>query len=123
MVAPDPSPYYAIPPGQTLERPPHRLRCAGCGSTDVIFDARTDGYDGRLNGGAAYESGETGEAFTQATYEVIAMPTYNISLEELTELAPMAGPAANPADLFDWFNLVGKPDGDAPPFEWSYECA
>ncbi|HZZ89493.1 MAG TPA: hypothetical protein VFE13_14275 [Caulobacteraceae bacterium] len=128
VIAPDPSPYYKVAPGQTIDRPPHRLRCAGCGATEVIFDTRSDGYDGKLNGGGRYESGEAGETFTDAPYEVIAYAVYNIGLEELEELAPRAGPDAKPSDLFDWFNLLALPVGSGTAwdsevaFEWDYRC-
>src|SRR5688572_27163522 len=38
-------------------RPPHRLECVSCNHAVPLFDARTQGYDGVLNGGCAYESG------------------------------------------------------------------
>jgi hypothetical protein len=123
IFAPDPSPFYEVLPGQRVDRPPHRLKCAGCGAIETVLDVRKHGYDGRLNGGAAYESGVVGEEFTDSLFRIIVTPHYNISLEELTELAPQAGPGMTASDLFDWFNIIGKPVGAAAEFEWSYECA
>ncbi len=121
-VAPDPSPYPRVAPGQKLLRPPHRLKCERCGATDTIFDARTDGYDGILCGGGPYESGETGERFTDVVCKIEAQATYNIDLDELNELAAQAGPAVKATDLFDWINIIATaPDGEK--LEVDYECA
>jgi hypothetical protein len=122
-VAPDPSPQYGVEPGGIWRRPPHRLRCAHCGATGSIFDTRTDGYDGILNGGGPYDSGSTGEVFGDAPAKVEVFATYNILLDELKELAAAAGQGVKPTDLFDWFNIVVTPNDGSKPFELDYECA
>jgi len=119
-VAPDPSPYFAIEPGQTLFQPPHRLKCTSCGDERALFDVRTQGYDGVLNGGGAYESGTTGEAPIPGVFNVVVTACYNIELNELIELAHDA--KVNASDLFDWLTIVGTSTG-GEQIELSYECA
>jgi hypothetical protein len=88
----------------------------------TIFDARTDGYDGILNGGGPYESEKGEHRFTDVICKVVLSPTYNIEVEELQELAAGAGPHVKATDLFDWINIIATlPDGE--PFEVDYECA
>lgn len=120
--ATDPSPHHDVEPGGAVLRPPHRLRCAHCGSTAPIFDARTDGYDGILSGGGPYQSGVTGEVFGGAPCKVEIYATYNIGLGELQELAAAAGSGVKPTDLFDWFNILLTPTDGGEPFELDYEC-
>lgn len=120
-VAPDPSPYYQIAPGETLWRPPHSLKCTGCGTAATVFDARKNGYDGVLNGGCAYESGDQGEAFVPGVFKVKISATYNIDLDELTGLAREA--KVRPPDLFDWLVIHGDAADGGKAFELGYECA
>jgi len=123
VVAPDPSPYYGLAPGDIFLRPPHRLRCSHCGNAGTIFDARTDGYDGILGGGCAYESGSEGEDFAAGPFKVIVSATYNVEGSELDELAASAGGGAKATDLFDWLTIIATPVGGGSPLELSYECA
>ena len=119
---PDPSPYPHAAPGEQILRPPHRLKCERCGAVATIFDARTDGYDGVLNGGCTYASGESGEQFSDVVCKVVVAATYNIDLTELQELAAKAGPAVKATDLFDWINIIASAPG-GEPLELDYECA
>lgn len=121
IVAPDPSPYYGVRPGQTLWLPPHNLKCVNCESVAKAFDARTDGYDGIVNGGNAYESGTDGEAFVAGIFNITITVIYNNDLDEQIEPAQEAG--VQPSDLFDSFVIRGTPVGDGKPFEEVYECA
>lgn len=121
LIAPDPSPYYGLDPGETFNRPPHRLACDGCGVVQTIFDIRTDGYDGVLNGGGATESGDSGEAQILNSSTVTITLIYNIDLEELQEYAAEEG--RHPSDLFDVFLLNGVPLDGGPPLHLVYECA
>jgi hypothetical protein len=120
-VAPDPSPYYRVSPGETLWRPPHNLKCVNCGGEAKLFDARTDGYDGICNGGCSYESGTEGEAFVPGNFKVTVIPIYNIELSELMESAAQF--KVQTPDLFDAIVIQGEPVGDGEPFETNYECA
>ncbi len=121
-VVPDPSPYPHKAPGQKVLRAPHRLKCERCEATDTIFDARTDGYDGILNGGGPYQSGEGSERFTDIVCKIVVGATYNIDLEELQDIAASAGSQVKATDLFDWINIIANaPDGE--PLELDYECA
>jgi hypothetical protein len=86
-----------------------------------LFDVRTQGYDGVLNGGGAYESGTEGKAFIPGHFHVIVAFTYNTELEELRELAREARVPVS--DLFDWISIVGMATDSAPNIELSYECA
>ena len=122
-IAPDPSPYPRAAPGEKILRPPHRLKCERCEATDTIFDARTDGYDGVLCGGGPYESGQTGERFTDIVCRIAVGATYNIELEELRELAAGAKSDVKATDLFDWINIVATPLEGGKPLELDYECA
>jgi hypothetical protein len=119
----DPSPHADVAPGETLLRPPHRLRCADCGDVSTIFDARTDGYDGVLNGGCRYESGESGEVFSEGRYRVAADPTYNIELEELEQIATQVGGGVKATDLFDWINIHAESLDGGEAIDFGYECA
>lgn len=121
IVAPDPSPYYAIEPGQTFFRPPHRLRCSSCGAEAALFDVRTQGYDGVLNGGGSYESGTDGEAPIAGQFKVTVAVCYNAEFEELSELAEEANVSVS--DLFDWITITGTPVNGGENIELSYECA
>lgn len=121
LIAPDPSPYYGLEPGDTFNRPPHRLACEGCGEIHTLFDIRTDGYDGVLNGGGATESGDSGEAPIVGASAVTITLIYNIELDELQEYASEEG--RHPSDLFDAFVLYALPLDGSPPLELVYECA
>lgn len=120
-VAPDPSPYFGIAAGETLYRPPHRVECVHCKEVREIFDARVHGYDGVLNGGCTYESGTRGEGSIPGEHQVLVSFTYNIELEELSELAEEANVGV--ADLFDWIEIKGSPVDIGEPVTWAYECA
>jgi hypothetical protein len=120
-IAPDPSPYYLIPPGATFQRPPHSLECTRCSARSIVFDARKHGYDGVLNGGCTYESGDDGEAFVPGEFKVVVTLTYNAELPELQELAAEA--KVQSADLFDWFAIKGVRLDGGEPFKIDYECA
>jgi hypothetical protein len=121
IVAPDPSPYFAVAPGETVWRPPHSLMCAHCGAGGRVFDARTNGYDGVLNGGCSYESGNTGERDLEGVFKVTIALAYNTELPELLEAAQEA--KVGMADLFDWFTISGEPVDGGRPIELDYECA
>ena len=121
LIAPNPSPYYLIKPGETIRRPPHSLECVGCATKSCIFDARRDGYDGVLNGDCSYESGEDGEAAISGEFRVTISLAYNTELSELIESANSA--AVAPSDLFDWFAIEGKSIGGGELFAEDYECA
>ncbi len=101
--------------------PPHDLKCLGCAKDARIFDARTDGYDGILNGGSAYVSGEDAKVLLDQRVNVAVTLTYNLNLDELTQLAADAG--VQPCDLFDWITIECEPMDGARSFDFSYECA
>ena len=86
-----------------------------------MFDVRTQGYDGVLNGGGAYESGTEGKAFVPGRFHVVVAFTYNTELEELRGLAREA--RVGVSDLFDWISIVGTASDSVPNIELSYECA
>lgn len=121
IVAPDPSPYYAIEPGQTFFRPPHKLRCVSCDAEADLFDIRTQGYDGVLNGGGSYESGTDGEAPIAGHYKVTVAVCFNTEFDELSELAEEANVSVS--DLFDWITITGTPVNGGENIKLSYECA
>ncbi len=105
-------------------RPPHRLRCARCGATGMLFDPDKDGYNGVLCGGSDQPSGTGGEIFTPTPMKTYVAPTYNVYLPELQELAAQAGGGVKPSDLFDWINIIqADPPGDTYALELDYECA
>ena len=89
----------------------------------MIFDAHTDGYDGVLNGGCAYESGSDGEEFSPGSYEVTVCVTYNIDASELDELASSAGAEVKATDLFDSLSITATSVSGGPHLEFHYECA
>ena len=108
---------------ETNLRPPHRLKCANCGATGMLFDPNTDGYNGILCGGSDQPSGQVGEIFTPTAMNTYVAPTYNVYLPELTELAAQAGGGVKPSDLFDWINIIqAAPGADAYALELDYEC-
>ncbi|HEX4862034.1 MAG TPA: hypothetical protein VFV07_12415 [Rhizomicrobium sp.] len=119
--APNPSPYFGIAPGQVLLLPPHDLVCGGCGTRARLFDARSDGYDGVLNGGCTYESGEGEDALSGEEYVFVIGFGYSIEWSELAELAQEAG--VDPADLFDSIVIGGTSPGGGQDFSLDYECA
>ena len=121
LIVPDPSPYFAVGPGEVLFRPPHRLECAFCRAGGVVFDARTQGYDGVLNGGCAAESGSGDDTAVPGTFEVNVALFYNIELDELEDLATEVKVA--PSDLFDWISIRGTSTSGREVFEVGYECA
>ena len=121
LVAPDPSPYSGIEAGQTFFRPPHRLRCTTCGTEGPLFDVRTQGYDGVLNGGCTYESGDKDESSIPGDFRIVVSVFYNIEIEELKEIAREAG--VNVSDLFDAIAIFGSKVGIGDDIELSYECA
>ncbi|WOI54397.1 hypothetical protein [Parvularcula sp. LCG005] len=121
IVAPDPSPYYAVEPGQTFFRPPHKLRCSSCGAEAALFDVRKDGYDGVLNGGASYESGTDGEEPIAGQFKVTVAVFFNVEFDELSELAAEANVSIS--NLFDCITIKGTPVNGGEDVELSYECA
>lgn len=121
VVAPNPSPYFDVQPGETLYRPPHNLKCVLCGAEASLFDVRTQGYDGVLNGGGTYESGTEGKAFMPGLFHIVVSLAYNAELAELRELADEASVRAS--DLFDWIAIHGKATDGGQNIELSYECA
>jgi hypothetical protein len=121
LLVPEPSPYFGLEPGETLNRPPHRLRCTSCGTEAPLFDARTQGYDGVLNGGCACESGGTGETPIPGEFKIVAAFLYNIEMAELEELAAEAN--VKPSDLFDAFGFTGSPANGGQEVDFNYECA
>jgi len=124
IVAPNPSPYFDVAPGATLWRPPHSLKCTHCGTGGRVFDARTNGYDGVLNGGCGYESGETGEQEVKGVFKVTIGLAYNTIDADIPELLDAAQEAkVGVADLFDWFTIDGEPVDGGQPIEFGYECA
>lgn len=124
LVVPNPSPYHLVNPGETLYRPPHSAECVRCGHHASIFDARTDGLDGVLNGGCAYESGLDGKARFPAELKLRVSLTYNVEPEDVHELHEMAAEAeVAPADLFDWIAIVGTTADGGAVFSVDYECA
>jgi hypothetical protein len=86
-----------------------------------LFDVRTQGYDGVLNGGGAYESGTEGKAFIPGRFHVVVGFIYNIDLTELEQLASEARVSA--PDLFDWISIVGTATDGSANVELGYECA
>ena len=124
LVAPDPSPYYGVSPGETLQRPPHRLECSSCGHSSVLFDLRRHGYDGVLGHGSGYETGGEGEEevpLPEGPFSIEVTFGFSIEMDELREIAEEAG--ISPSDLFDWITITGKPANDGIEFELDYECA
>lgn len=121
LVAPDPSPYYMVQPGETNHRPPHKLKCASCGAEGQLFDVRTQGYDGVLNGGCSYESGTDGEAAIPGEFRVVVQVLYQAELDELAEFAREAN--VNVSDLFDGLTIVGTSVGGGESIFLAYECA
>jgi hypothetical protein len=122
VLVPDPSPYYAMAPGETFHRPPHRLRCASCHAETALFDGRTQGYDGVLNDGFAVDSGSEGEAAIPGQFKVSVAFYYNIERDELLELSTEAN--VIPSDLFDAISIVGDPAADGGiKIALDYECA
>lgn len=86
-----------------------------------MFDARTQGYDGVLNGGCTYESGETGEEPREGEFAIRIEFIFNIETDELNKIS--AEESVNPADLFDALDIVATPVGEGAEFSLSYECA
>lgn len=124
LIAPDPSPYAELAPGETFNRPPHTLRCTRCATERLLFDARKHGYDAVVNDAAAYESGVEGvdaKAFIADHFKIIASFFYNIDLHELNDHAHRA--KVTPSDLFDWVVISGSAADGADDLELSYECA
>jgi hypothetical protein len=121
LIAPEPSPYFEVAPGEVIYRSPHRAECVRCGEVGSIFDGRSDGYDGVLNGGCSYETGAGDMVSRSAECAVTVSLTYNCDLAELREFAVEAG--VHPADLFDWIAIVGQPTDGGVGFAVDYECA
>jgi hypothetical protein len=122
-IAPDPSPYYMLEPGQTLYRPPYSLKCMECGKKALLFDIRKHGYDAVLNDIASYESGEEGESETavDGDFNVTVSVGYNVELEELLELAAEA--SVQPQDLFDTISINGINASGDILFAADFECS
>jgi len=121
LIAPDPSPYYEVAPGQVLLRPPHQAKCINCGAGGQVFDPRTDGYDAVLNQCSAYECGDDGEDFATTAFRVTVSITFNVDLSELREYAAEAD--VEVVDLFDWITVQGESENPEIRFEQGYECA
>jgi hypothetical protein len=121
LIAPDPSPYSGLAPGEVFLRPPHRANCVNCGVIEQIFDPRVDGYDAILNDVSGYECGDEGETFAPSAFQVMVSLTFNAELSELREYATEAG--VEVVDLFDWIAVQGDTGNPSVRFEEGYECA
>jgi hypothetical protein len=96
------------------------LRCIQCGFVGRIFDARINGYDGVLNGGCTYESGDEDKAFVVGKFKVRISFGYS-DFDELKELAEEVG--VHPPDLFGSVSISGVDVEGREEFYISYECA
>lgn len=121
VIVPDPSPYYGLEPGETHVRPPHDLRCAACGKTDVVFDPRRHGYDGALGHPPSYECGDVEGEPSPGVYRVTVSLGFNIDWDELSEIAREYD--VPPYDLFDVISLRGDPVVGEELLSFDYECA
>ena len=88
---------------------PVTFTCAACGRSVVFFDSQRDGYDGRLNDGAAYEQGEASEPSTcqkcgNTSATLLCGLGYNIDFEEEGELDLL--PEAQ--NYFDAIDINGR---------------
>ena len=117
----DPSEFSGAALGDTLFRPPHRLKCLTCQRAAPLFDVRKHGYDGVLGHLPSYESGDEGEAPHEGAFTVVVSFAYNAEAEELDEIASEAG--VRPADLFDWITILAKNTDTGEVTEFGYECA
>ena len=106
-------------PGEVMHRPPHSALCTSCGTNINVFDARIHGYDGVLNEGCSYDSGEGAAAIIAHNAEVKLTPAYSIDDEELSELAEEAG--VPKSELFDAITIIAS--GSDSTVELFYECA
>ena len=120
-VAPDPSPYAGVAPGETVYRPPWSARCIECGAEKTIFDTRTAGYSRVLNGasGDVRRADEPTEETGAATVYVSLI--YRAKLDELTD--PAARAKAAPADLFDAVHIRGVSPHAETIFEVWQACS
>lgn len=116
-VAPDPSPYAGVAPGETVHLPPWSVRCIECGDEEMIFDPRSAGRDRVLNGvsGDARNPDEPTDE-TGATTVYVSL-IYHAEFDELKGLATKAHVPR--ADLFDAVHIRGAaPNGETAFEEW-----
>jgi len=116
-VAPDPSPYPGVAPGETAHLPPWSVRCIECGAETIIFDPRTAGYGRVLNGASGDARGDDEPTEETGAASVFLSLIYRSALDELTD--PAAKANVPPADLFDAVHLRGaSPHGETIFEEW-----
>lgn len=101
--------------------PPHSAECVACGRRAQIFDPRTDGYDGVLNGGCAYRSGNGNPVAGPGELTLKIGVGYNIDPVELAELGTQYD--VHPSDLFDAINICAYAADGTDEFDLIYECA
>lgn len=116
--------YAGLSEGDILERDPHDVECAACGERHLVFDQGKHGYDGALGHGRSYELG-TGESkpiiCNADSYNVELLFTYNISLDELNEIAAEDGLSIQ--DLFDAVEIIALAEDGTVLKSLDYECA
>jgi hypothetical protein len=110
-------------PDKPILLPPHRLRCARCGSTNMLFDPKTDGYNGVICNLSAVAPGGPEEMFSPTPLKTHVTSSYNIDLPELQQLAAEAGNGVKATDLFDWINIIQSAPEQDYYLELDYECA
>jgi hypothetical protein len=103
--------------------PPHRLKCARCGATEMLFNPKTDGYNAILCGVSDLRPGGPEEMFSPTPLKTYVTSSYNIDLDELQELADQAGNGVRPPDLFDWINIIQSTPEEDYHLELDYGCA
>ena len=120
-VAPDPPPYAGVAPGDTVKFAPFGSRCVQCGSSRIIFDPRTDGYDGVLKAGCGDVGAETDPTDETAAATLYVALGYRVPVGDLRSLASEQKVA--PADLFAAIFVRGVAPSGSAIFEEQYDCS
>jgi hypothetical protein len=120
-VAPDPSPYTGVAPGEIIRFAPYRARCVQCNVEKTIFDPKSAGYRAFLKGDCADKSDETDPVSETGAATLYVCLGYRFELSELRTLAEKA--RVTPADLFEDIYIRGEAPNGRTIFEEHYECS
>ncbi len=120
-VAPDPSPYDGVAPGDTVRSAPYSARCIECGVEKTLYDPDAAGFSAILKGAVEDDTDERGPTDETGAVTLYVALGYRRPIDELKSLAAKSNVVA--ADLFESIVIRGEaPNGDRT-FDQSIDCS
>ena len=112
---------------ETVMAPPHRLKCADCGHTELLLDPNIHGYEATIGEESTCHTGTPGEDIEEFTEEALSVHisfSYSDSEENEEELRAEAAQVVKPvSNLFDEVTITGYDEEDDAVLDYSHELA